>query len=155
MEDIVMLRSRRTREKGPFGGKELLVVAVVFAVVFACGSVYAKVAQKIFSSPEKAVEAMVEAVKTDDIQSLLAIFGPGSRHIILSGDPVEDQKGHEWFLKHYEEKNRLEEASGKATLHVGNDRLAPSDPHRESQEWLEVRHGGGQAGDTGAQDWQK
>jgi len=116
-----MLRSRRTKEKGSFRGKELLVVAVVFAVVFACGSVYAKVTQKIFSSPEKAVEAMVDAVKTNDIQSLLAIFGPGSRHIILSGDPVEDQKGHEWFLKHYEEKNRLEEASGKVTLHVGND----------------------------------
>jgi hypothetical protein len=121
MEDTVMLRSRRTGEKGWFRGKELLVVAVVFAVVFARGSVYAKGAQEIFSSPEKAVEAMVDAVKTNDIQSLLAIFGPGSRHIILSGDPVEDQKGHEWFLKHYEEKNRLEEASGKFTLHVGND----------------------------------
>lgn len=121
MEDIVMLRSRRTREKGSFRGKELLVVAAVFAVVFACGSVYAKVTQKTFSSPEKAVEAMVDAVKVDDIQSLLAIFGPGSRHIILSGDPVEDKKGREWFVKHYEEKNRLEEASGKVTLHVGSD----------------------------------
>jgi hypothetical protein len=121
MEDIVMLRSRRTREKGSFRGKELLVVAAVFAVVFTCGSVYAKVTQKTFSSPEKAVEAMVDAVKVDDIQLLLAIFGPGSRHIILSGDPVEDKKGREWFVKHYEEKNRLEEASGKVTLHVGSD----------------------------------
>jgi hypothetical protein len=121
MEDIVMLRSRRTREKGSHRGKGLLVVAAVFAVVFACGSVYAKVTQKTFSSPEKAVEAMVDAVKVDDIQSLLAIFGPGSRHIILSGDPVEDKKGREWFVKHYEEKNRLEEASGKVTLHVGSD----------------------------------
>jgi hypothetical protein len=121
MEDIVMLRSRRTREKGSFRGKELLVVAAVFAVVFACGSVYAKVTQKTFSSPEKAVEAMVDAVKVDDIQLLLAIFGPGSRHIILSGDPVEDKKGREWFVKHYEEKNRLEEAAGKVTLHVGSD----------------------------------
>jgi len=116
-----MLRSRRAREKGSFRGKELLVVAAVFAVVFACGSVYAKVTQKTFSSPEKAVEAMVDAVKVDDIQSLLAIFGPGSRHIILSGDPVEDKKGREWFVKHYEEKNRLEEASGKVSLHVGSD----------------------------------
>jgi len=116
-----MLQSRRTRGKGSFRGKELLVVAAVFAVVFSCGSVYAKVTQKTFPSPEKAVEAMVDAVKADDIQSLLAIFGSGSRHIILSGDPVEDKQGHEWFIKHYEEKNRLEEASGKITLHLGSD----------------------------------
>jgi len=121
MEDIVMLQCRRTRGKGSFRGKELLVVAAVFAVVFSCGSVYAKVVQKTFPSPEKSVEAMVDAVKADDIQSLLAIFGPGSRHIILSGDPVEDKKGREWFVKHYEEKNRLEEASGKVTLHLGSD----------------------------------
>jgi hypothetical protein len=121
MEDIVMLRSRHTRGKGFFRGKELLVAAAVFAVVFACGSVHAEVSQKIFSSPEKAVEALAGAVKADDIQSLLVIFGPGSRHIILSGDPVEDKKGREWFVKHYEEKNRLEEASGKVTLHVGSD----------------------------------
>jgi len=121
MEDIVMLQSRRTRGKGSFRGKTLLLAAAVFAVVFSCGSVYAKDAQKTFSSPEKAVEAMVDAVKADDIQLLLAIFGPGSRHIILSGDSVEDQKGHEWFINHYGEKNRLEEASGKVTLHVGTD----------------------------------
>jgi hypothetical protein len=121
MEDIRMLRFRRTREKDSFRGNELLIVAAIFAVVFACGSVYAKVPQKTFSSPEKAVEAMVDAVKADDTQSLLTIFGPGSRHIILSGDPVEDKQGREWFVKHYEEKNRLEEASGKVTLHVGSD----------------------------------
>jgi hypothetical protein len=121
MEDIVMLRSRRTRVKGSLNAKGLLVIAAVFAVLFSCGSVYAKVTQKTFSSPEKAVEAVVDAVKADDIESLLAIFGPGGKHIILSGDPVEDKKGHEWFIKHYEEKNRLEEASGKVTLHVGSD----------------------------------
>ena len=116
-----MLRSKSTREKGSFRGKELLVVAAAFAVIFTCDTVHGKVTQKTFSSPEKAVEAMAAAVKADDIQSLLAIFGPGSRHIILSGDPVEDKKGREWFVKHYEEKNRLEETSGKVTLHVGSD----------------------------------
>jgi hypothetical protein len=116
-----MSQYKRTGGKGSFRGKELLVAAAVFVVVFSCGSVYAKVTQQTFPSPGKAVEAMVEAVKTDDIQSLLAIFGPGSRHIIVSGDPIEDERGREWFVKHYEEKNRLEEASGKVTLHVGTD----------------------------------
>jgi hypothetical protein len=118
----MMLQFRRTREKDSFIGHELLIVAAILAVVFAWGSVYAKSpSQKTFSSPEKAVEAMADAVKADDIQSLLRIFGPGSRHIILSGDPVEDKQGREWFVKHYEEKNSLEEAADKVTLHVGSD----------------------------------
>jgi hypothetical protein len=117
----MMLRSRRTREKDSFRGKELLVVAAILAIVFAWGSVDAKAPQKTFSSPEKAVEAMVDAVKANNIKSLLTIFGPGSRHIILSGDTVEDKKGREWFVKHYEEKNRLEKASDKVMLHVGSD----------------------------------
>ena len=34
---------------------------------------------------------------------------------------MEDKAGRTRFVKHYEEKNRLEEASGKAVLHLGND----------------------------------
>jgi hypothetical protein len=123
MEDRVMLRSRCTREKGSFRSVDLLVAVAALATLLACGSVYAKSPdQKIFPSPDEAVKAMVDAVKADDTKSLLTIFGPGSKHIILSGDPVEDEKGRGWFVKHYEEKNRLdEETPGKVTLHVGND----------------------------------
>ena len=118
-----MLRSRRTKEKSSYRRMELLVILIVLAIIFACGSVYAESpSQKTFSSPEEAVKAMVEAAKADDTKSLLAIMGPGSKQVIFSGDPVEDKKGREWFVKHYEEKNRLEEeTSGKVTLHVGND----------------------------------
>lgn len=91
-------------------------------MLLACGSVYAKSpGQKIFSSPDEAVKAMVDAVKADDTKLLMTIFGPGSKAIIRSGDPVEDREGRAWFIKHYEEKNKLEEASGKVTLHAGND----------------------------------
>jgi hypothetical protein len=123
MEDRVMLRSRRTKEKGSFRRTGLLATVAVIAVFFACGGVYAKSpTQMTFPSAEDAVKAMVAAVKADDTKSLLAMTGPGTKHIILSGDPVEDKKGREWFVKHYEEKNRLDEESpGRVTLHVGND----------------------------------
>ncbi len=123
MEDRVMLRSRRTKEKSSFRRTELLFTAAVIVVLFACGSVYAKSPiQTTFPSAEDAVKAMVAAVKANDTKSLIAMMGPGSKHIILSGDPVEDKRGREWFVKHYEEKNRVdEEAPGKVTLHVGND----------------------------------
>jgi hypothetical protein len=126
MEDRVMLRSGRTRDKSPYRRMELLLVLTVLAIIFACSSAYATSSSlKIFSSPEEAVKAMVDAVKANDTKSLMTIFGPGSRHIILSGDPVEDRKGREWFVKHYEEKNRLEEDTpGKVTLHVGGDEWA-------------------------------
>ncbi len=118
-----MLRSRRTKTKNSWRRTGLLVTAVVIVAIITGGNVYAKSpTQKTFSSAEGAVNALVGAVKANDTKSLLAILGPGSKHIILSGDPVEDEKGRAWFVKHYEEKNRLgEEAPGKVTLHLGND----------------------------------
>ena len=118
-----MLRPNRIKEKASFRRTGLLVTAALIVVLFACGSVYAKSStQTTFPSAEDAVKAMVAAVKVNDTKSLIAMMGPGSKHIILSGDPVEDERGREWFVKHYEEKNRLDkETPDKATLHLGED----------------------------------
>ena len=98
------------------------MAAIVLTVVFIGGNVYAKTRyQKGYSSPQEAVKAMVDAVKTDDTRSLLKIFGPGSKALILSGDPVQDEAGRERFIKRFQEKNQLEEVSGKATLLLGKD----------------------------------
>lgn len=108
---------RDAREKWPF------VVAGVLVLVLTCGSAHAKSShhQKSFSSPQDAVKAMAAAVKADDTKELIRIFGPGSTRIVLSGDPVEDKEGRQGFIQRYEEKHRLEEVSGKATLYTGND----------------------------------
>ena len=79
------------------------------------------VKQLTFSSPEEAVRAMVEALNSKDLKALEAIFGPGSRDLITSGDPVADQSGREQFLKLYGEKNRLEQTANKVVLSVGNE----------------------------------
>ncbi|MGD0230679.1 MAG: DUF2950 domain-containing protein [Syntrophorhabdales bacterium] len=111
-----MSRFRDAKEKG------LFVIAAVLVIVFACGSAHAKSPrQKSFSSPGEAVKAMADAVKADDTKALLGIFGPGSKDIVLSGDPVEDKEGHRRFVKRYEEKSRLEDVSGKVMLYTGND----------------------------------
>jgi len=111
-----MSRFRDAKEKAPF------VIAAVLAIVFVCGTAHAKAPlQKSFSSPREAVKAMVEAVKADDTKALLRIFGPGSKAIVLSGDPVEEKEGHRRFVKRYEEKNRLEAIAGKVVLYTGND----------------------------------
>jgi hypothetical protein len=122
MEDILMYRFKKIDRKSWFKNKGLTLVAIVLSFVFIGGSVYAKPRnQKGYSSPQEAVKAMVDAVKTDDTRSLLKIFGPGSKALILSGDPVQDKEGRERFIKRFEEKNKLEEVSGKATLLLGKD----------------------------------
>ena len=111
-----MSRFRDAKEKAPF------VIAAVLAIAFVCGTARAKAPHQMsFSSPREAVKAMVEAVKADDTKALLRIFGPGSKAIVLSGDPVEEKEGRQRFVKRYEEKNRLEAISGKVVLYTGND----------------------------------
>jgi hypothetical protein len=54
------------------------------------------------------------------VKALEATFGPGSKDLVTSGDPVADQTGRERFLQLYDEKNRLEQTPDKAVLYVGN-----------------------------------
>ena len=63
--------------------------------------------QLTFASPEEAVKAMVEALKSNDLKALEAIFGPGSRGSPTSGDPVADQSGRERFLRLYEREKQV------------------------------------------------
>jgi hypothetical protein len=77
--------------------------------------------QLTFASPEAAVRAMVEALSSNDLKALEAIFGPGSLDLITSGDPAADQSDREQFLKLFGEKNRLEQTADKVVLSVGNE----------------------------------
>jgi len=79
-------------------------------------------AVQTFRSPEEAVKALVEALSANDEKKLLAIFGPGGKQLISSGDEVADRAGRERFLQAYQEKNRIVEVnSKKAVLEIGND----------------------------------
>ena len=104
-----------------------LVLALVFAVATALSApdssaATAKANSKTFASPEEAVKALVDAMKTGEKAELSAIFGPGSESLISSGDDVKDKAGREWFLKNYEEKNSLEKkGDDEAILQVGKD----------------------------------
>ena len=76
--------------------------------------------QKTFASPEKAVQRLIAAVKSDDLAKLVAILGPGSQPLVSSGDPVADAAGRKGFVQRYEEKNRLEPVGlDKVVLIVG------------------------------------
>jgi hypothetical protein len=99
-----------------------LIIAAAFIALFIFGSAHAQtVKQRTFASPEEAVKAFVEALKSNDAKAVEAIFGPGSKDILLSGDPVADKAVVEKFLRFYGEKHRLEVTEVKANLNIGND----------------------------------
>jgi len=117
-----MLQINKEKRKFWFKRCGTILMTVTFiALVVSDLSLAKDVKQLTFASPEEAVRAMVEALNSKDLKALEAIFGPGSRDLITSGDPVADQSGREQFLKLYGEKNRLEQTANKVVLSVGNE----------------------------------
>lgn len=101
---------------------EAILMTVIFIVLVVSDlSLAENVNQLTFASPEEAARAMVEALNSNDLKALEAIFGPGSRDLITSGDSAADQLDRERFLKLYDEKNRLEQTADKVVLSVGNE----------------------------------
>jgi len=111
-----------TKRDSWFKGCGALVIAAAFIVLLFFGSAQAEtVKQRTFASPEEAVKAFIEALKSNDVKALEAILGPGSRDLVSSGDPIADKAVRERFLSRYGEKNRLEVTDAKANLSLGND----------------------------------
>jgi hypothetical protein len=78
--------------------------------------------QMTFASPDEAVQAMIDSIRSDDLARLRSILGPGSDQLISSGDDVADQQGRQKFLASYDAKHQLNTAQdGSVTLVVGQD----------------------------------
>ena len=99
----------------------LLISGLLIAVPF--GTCLAAMHdQEIFASPDEAVKALVDALKAFDTKALSAIFGPESKDLVSSGDPIADKTGIERFINLYAQKSKLEEAdTNKVVLYVGNE----------------------------------
>jgi Protein of unknown function (DUF2950) len=77
-------------------------------------------AQKVFSSPAQASDALFMAAQHNDAQAMLDILGPDGRKIVSSGDPTEDADDRANFVRRYQEMHRLmKEPDGMTTLYVG------------------------------------
>ena len=76
-----------------------------------------------FESPEAAVQALVEAAKSDNDRALLDVLGKSGKPIIDSGDEVADKNGREQFLADYSTANSLDKSvDNSVTLEVGPDK---------------------------------
>jgi hypothetical protein len=81
--------------------------------------------QRFFAGPQEAVQALVAALRTEDLEELAAVFGPGSRELFSSGDEVADRRGRQKFLQAYEEGHSLREDSPDRMVLVLGSRTWP------------------------------
>lgn len=111
----------------------VMMLAGFYQIVFATDA-----KQKSFKSPEEAVKALNDAVKVNDTEELLTIFGPEGKKLISSGDKVADETGREHFIRAYEEMNKLvSENDTKVILHVGKgDWPFPIPIVKKGEYWL-------------------
>jgi hypothetical protein len=81
-----------------------------------------KPAARVFASPDEASNALVTAVKAGDQNAVLATFGPDSKEIIFSGDPVQDKNIGNTFAAGYDVMHRWRRMpDGGQILLVGAD----------------------------------
>ena len=78
--------------------------------------------QRSFASQEEAGAAFYEAAKSGDQQQLLAIFGPGSREVLFTGDVSKGKHTLQEFVAAYNQMHRWRKIrSGAEVLYIGAD----------------------------------
>ena len=99
-----------------------LLALVLTAIFLSIPASAATTKQKTFTSPEKAIQALVASLKKGDNASAKAILGPSSEQLISSGDPINDRRIRDRFLSAYEEMQRLDlQGKRKAVLVIGKN----------------------------------
>jgi hypothetical protein len=77
---------------------------------------------RTFATPEDAVTALVDTVKTENIDALLAFFGAEGRELAASSDPTTARMNRQVFVVAAREQWHLEDAGpGRKTLVIGNE----------------------------------
>jgi len=81
----------------------------------------ADVKQRRFNTPDEAMSALANAIKTNDRKALVDMLGPDGRSLVSSGDAIADRNASQHFAAEYDEAHRIEAGGGKLVLHVGKD----------------------------------
>jgi Protein of unknown function (DUF2950) len=111
INDMILTR-RKAKLPILFISLILLLVGVQFTSQFARSQQASApsskaTAQKSFSTPQQAVEALIKAAESYDVHSLLEIFGPEGEDFISSADPVRDKTNSADFAALAREKNSV------------------------------------------------
>jgi len=107
----------------------LVVGAAMVLSIGACNkkeqSSPALASPKTFASPDDAGKSLVEAAKSGNQEAVLAIFGPGEKELIYTGNAAEDKASLDGFVRAYQVMNRWRKlGDGSEILLVGADNQA-------------------------------
>jgi Protein of unknown function (DUF2950) len=114
-----------------------LALAATFLSIPATVWSAAAAQQQTFASPEAGIEALVQAVKTNDQVALHAMLGPDSSALISSGDSIEDAHSRKIFLHVYGVAHKVvHQDDTHAVLVIGRaKRLMPIPLVKQSNGW--------------------
>jgi Protein of unknown function (DUF2950) len=118
-----MLR-QRTNSISKFGPPWLIFFVALFSML-SCAKhespgAATSIQARAFSSPDAASDALFQAAKSGDQNSLLAIFGSDAKDVLLTGDSLKDQKHMESFVTAYEQMHRWANLrAGGKVLYLG------------------------------------
>ena len=99
-----------------------LTTVLILAAVWSPCAFASEVKQQRFASAEAGVQALMAALKANDVKAMLAILGPDARPLIVTGDPVADRQERERVVRDYEEAHSLAmSGETKAVLQIGTD----------------------------------
>jgi len=119
---MALIRMKMTRRRGGAWLLLLVIALVGCSKQPNSAETQQQVTQKTFASPEAAAKSLVEAAKSDDRNTMLAIFGPESKDIIYSGDAAEDKAAFSGFVADYDAMHRWRKLdNGSELLITGAD----------------------------------
>jgi hypothetical protein len=104
---------------GLFASPNLLTNHGPFARVALAAPATAK--QQSFATPDEALAAVVEDLKSDNLSGLVKIFGAGIEPVLNSGDPVADENARERFVAYAEEQHHFDGSGDTLTLVIGKE----------------------------------
>jgi Protein of unknown function (DUF2950) len=97
---------------------KLLLMLCIATLIFGARANAAD--QKTFATPADAARALFKASEDENQDEMIAVLGDGGKELVYSGDPVQDKKRMEGFVKAYKTKHALIEQDNKTqVLQVG------------------------------------
>jgi hypothetical protein len=137
MEIKTMLSKTNDKRLSVLLNIRIVITAVSIMVVAFNSSALAESKQKAFSTGEEAVSAFIKAMRENNKEELLAIFGTEANEIISSGDEVDDRQRRETFLTAYNEQHKLDADGNNLVIVIGKkDWPFPIPLVKKSEQWV-------------------
>jgi len=116
-----MRRTKLNFDKSQWANLPILAAVAILSIsCFPTRSMAQQHGQKTFSSPGDASNAFFAAAQSNDGKAMLEILGPDGKHLVSSGDEVEDAQSRANFVRRYQQMHRLvKEPDGTTVLYIG------------------------------------